>query len=311
MKDDKIISNQKMKFVKKLLIVITLLFVFDFAIGSLLQNLFFSQKSGLNYRTTYVLNEVESEIIILGSSRANHHYDPQIFSEIFNNLSCYNAGRDGQHILFQYAMLKGILKRYNPKIIILDILPSQLLKNPKHYAKLSALLPFYDSHKEIREIIESRSKMEKIKLISKIYPFNSLLLSMLKNTKEELKYVNGYIPLKKIMKEFDKNNDAEYEDFIIDLYVINSLESFINESKKAGSKIFLVISPYYTGRKCQEAMDQLRQIADNYDVPLLNYAESQEFKQHPELFQDDLHLNVDGAKLFSTIISKTIKQELK
>jgi hypothetical protein len=307
-----IIRNQKFLFLKKLFILVVFLVIFDYIIGSLLQTLYFSQISGQNFRTTYALEKTKAEIIILGSSKATHHYIPQIFSETFN-LSCYNAGRDGQHILFQYAILKGILKRYVPKIVILDVLPQQLVESSDNYNKLNALFPYYNEHEEIRPIVDSKSRMEKIKLLSKIYPYNSLLLTMIKSNIVKENDLNGYDPLEQQKNISKKSKIPNYETFCpienLDQNMIIALESFIAETQKSGSKVYLVISPMYKHTKYPKLLEKLHQTAKKFNISLFDYSDYPEFETHPELFRDNLHMYKNGAELFSTIISQKLNIE--
>ena len=107
------------KFILSLLFGLFLVIIGDYAVGSALEYFYFKTSSGLLQRTTFALEETEADILIFGSSRANHHYDTKIIEDA-SGLSAYNTGRDGNYIFFQNALLKSILKRYNPKQIILD-----------------------------------------------------------------------------------------------------------------------------------------------------------------------------------------------
>ena len=174
-------SNSKIVFLYKLIRLIIILFTLDFSIGHFCKHLYFSQKSGLNYRTTYALEKTNEDMLIFGSSRANHHYNPQIFTGV-TGLSCYNVGRDGQSIFYHHAVQKATLTRYKPKIIILDVVFTDFesAQSEESLDRLAALLPYYKTHKEIQNIVNQRSKFEKFKLWSKIYPYNSLILTILK-----------------------------------------------------------------------------------------------------------------------------------
>ena len=174
---NKIKARPILYFVTKLFTFLLLIFAIDYCVGQLLSYFYFKQKSGVDYRTTYSINITKEDILIFGSSRANHHYHPHIFKSRLH-MSYYNAGRDGTSIIYHYALLKGVLKRYSPKIIILDILNKEFQKNADSYEKISPLLPYYNSHPEIRSIVQLRSRYEKHKLFSKIYPFNSAVLKI-------------------------------------------------------------------------------------------------------------------------------------
>ena len=86
-------------------------------------------------------------------------------------------------------MLKGVLKRYSPKIIILDIVNKEFQKNADSYEKISPLLPYYNSHPEIRSIVQLRSRYEKHKLFlykEDVKKFSEALEETLSHLKNEL-----------------------------------------------------------------------------------------------------------------------------
>ena len=102
-----------------------IVFLLDFSIGKTLRYFYFKQKCGRQYRATYAIEKTTADVLIFGSSRAYHHYVPGIIEDKMQQ-SCYNTGSPGQSLLFNYATLKAILKRYSPKLIVLDVVPGDL-----------------------------------------------------------------------------------------------------------------------------------------------------------------------------------------
>lgn len=293
--------------VSKLLIF---LFILDFLIGSYLQHHYFQNQQDFEYRTTYSIDSTKANLLIFGSSRASHHYRPDIFENKIN-LTSYNVGRDGQFLLYNYAVLKAILKRYSPKIIILDFVPGELIKNNDAYERLSALLPYYRNHIEMRKIIDLRSSFEKYKLISHIYPFNSSLLTIVKHniTKEDEKRtdISGYLPLTEIWTDSIKTQ-AKSENLQIDPILVNALKMFIEDCHHSGVKVFVICSPIFEKRPFPDTSIQIaKQIAEKYHVAFLDYLKDSSFVNHRMLFADPAHLNNKGAEMFSDTICSRIK----
>ena len=279
-------------------------------VGRVIRYFYFRQESGLLYRTTYSLEKSHEDIIILGPSTANHHYIPSMFEENLK-MTCYNTGRDGNGIYFNLAIQKGILQRYRPQILILDIRPEILTEESLDMQRLSNLLPYYNDHPEIRSIVLLRSENERIKLFSQIYPFNSLLLTILagnlefnKNRKADYK---GYVPLYKTMDY--KVNDTISELVNYDTNKIKALETFIENAKFNGSRVIMIKSPSYIYYK-NEDKDIINEISIKYNVPYWKYFNDTAFIYHPELFMDRSHLNNNGAIKFSSIIIKKMKEEI-
>lgn len=191
--------------------LLLVLIILDYTIGRTLRFFYFKETSGLHYRTTFSMDSTRADILIFGASRANHHYVPEVFEDSLK-MSFYNTGRDGNGIFYQVAVLKSVLLRYTPRIIIFDYAGS-FMKEEKDYNRLSSILPYYKSHGEIREIVELKSPFEKIKLLSEVYPFNSQLLTIaignLEINKKRKPDNKGYVPLH---KEWKGQIDTLYTD---------------------------------------------------------------------------------------------------
>ena len=291
------------------MLFIGIVFLLDWAIGGLLRKYYFTQDSGLMYRTTYALETTDADILVFGSSRANHHYSPAVFENRFNE-SFYNAGRDGNFLFYHYAILQGVLKRYTPKKVILDFMGGEFKVDQSNYDRLSALLPYYKTHPEIRPIIELKGPYENVKLLSKIYPFNSSLLSIAVGNAEFNKSrtadTKGYIisndvcvnPEKKIL------NEGRYQ---LDTTKIRIFEDFIRDCRERKVELYIVSSPYFVTYDSTDYSIQVgKEIAAKYRVPFFDFSMDPFFQSHPELFADIIHLNNNGATIFSNRVSDSM-----
>jgi hypothetical protein len=305
-------NNNSMKTIQRILIFTILIVAFDFLIGSSLEYLYFKQKVGLYARTTYGLEKTTAELLIFGSSSANHHYNPSIFEETLN-LTAYNEGRDGIEILYHTAMLKGILRRYTPKIIILNLTPKELLTD-QNYDRLSALLPYHRKFPEMNEIISLRSRFEDLKLLSKIYPYNSTFLTILNGlhsltgTKIQDK---GYVPL---YGNIGTNNfyGEDYLDAPLDTIRVKALVDFIDLCKARKISLYLVFSPVI-GFNNQETKTvvEAKRISKKKDILCFDFINDSRFNGQVSLFKDYGHMNHDGATIFSKILASYILADLR
>lgn len=298
------------KIIYNLLIVIALVYILDLGIGKLLQYFYFQQSSGFQYRTSFAIEKTKADILVFGSSRANHHYSPTVFEKRYN-YSYYNVGRDGVPIFYHYALLKTVLNRYRPKLVILDFSRGEFDKNQYSYDRLSALLPYYSKHPEIRNIIKLRSPYENLKLISNIYPYNSSILSIaignLEFNKRRWEDNKGYVPLSKAMEGTVSKDTAEWTKEL-DSLKVNIYESFIRDCVKSNIKLFIICSPYYIKfAKNDESIVIGKNIAKQYGIEFLDFSNSTTFSNKPHLFADKDHLNDNGAITFSKIILDSIK----
>jgi hypothetical protein len=300
-------NNMIIKTLRRILIFTILVYVLDFLVGSGLEYLYFKQKSGLFARTTFGLEKTKADLLIFGSSSAIHHYNPAIFENCLK-LRAYNEGRDGIDILYHSAILKAILKRYSPKIIILNLSPYEL-SPVLGYDRLSALLPYYKKYPEMREVISLKSKFEEWKLLSKIYPYNSAFFTILNGIANNslASDENGYVPLN---KQIDTLNYKE-EDFgfhhELDSNRVKSLNEFISDCKTKNIPVYLIFSPVYKFDGYEtETTKAVMQIAVEKSVNYLNFMNDKRFKGHASLFQDNGHMNHEGATLFSEIVANQI-----
>jgi len=303
------------KLLGKACIFIFILFILDFSIGSLLRYLYFKQSSGLLYRTTYSLDSTTAQFLIFGSSTANHHYDPSIFEDRIN-MSVYNTGRDANTIFYNYAVFQSILKRYTPKIAILDFNVGELKVFPQDYDRISSLLPYYNSHPELHPIIQLKNHFEKYKLLSKIYPFNSLVFTILigatdfNKSRDYINDKNGFVPLTRVWKSKIRTYATE-KNYKVDSTKIALLQSFIQQCKSADIHLYICISPIFKKFTSKDVSANIVQkIATEYEVPFYNFSNDTMFWNHPEYFADIIHLNGIGAKVYSDqVVDKIIEQE--
>ncbi len=299
---------------KKIIINIVLVgitvFVLDLLIGKNLDYNYFKAVEGENFQITYAIEKTKADVLIIGSSRANHHYIPKMIQDSLN-LSCYNAGMDGCVLLYQNAILKSVLKRYTPKVIILDYIGG-LEDEELSYDMLSHLTPYYDTHEEIREIVELKSPFEKIKLLSNIYPHNSEVYSILRNTFQSSKRItdNGYKPEEGVWeKEMDTIKTILPYEF--DKTILAANKEFLYLAKKSGAKVIVIYSPIYLSFKQKQELDFMKQLCKEQEIPFWDFSKDSMFLNNKKYFKDVKHLNHTGASLYTNIIIKKLKKELQ
>jgi hypothetical protein len=307
-------KKQIQYFFVRLLILFMILFVIDYLLGSLFRYLYFKQESGELYRITYCIEKTNEDILVVGSSRANHHYHPEVFEKRLD-LSFYNTGVDGEHIFYQAAILKGVLKRYTPKIVLFDFVEGEFGIDPVSYDRLSSLLPYYKDHPEIRSIINLKSPYEKYKLLSKLYPYNSeifqILLGDTKYKKEKHEDIKGYIARKEVWDEPVKIMNYP-EKYPLDSNKIKIFESIIKDCAHAGAKLYIICSPYFFDAKNQEYCIRLgKQIAQKYNIEFFDFSSNTAFTKNSNLFADYSHLNDTGARLFSEMVIDSLFEKDK
>ena len=299
-------------FIGKLLLIISLLILSDMGLGLVLEHFYFKIRHGEQGRMTYAIDSCVSNLIILGSSRAAHHYVSPIISKKLN-ISCYNAGKDKQALWYCLAMLKMMNMRYSPKEIILDLNPTAFETIENGFDDLSVLLPYYRGHKEIRSIINNRSRFEWLKTYSGLYCFNSLPPKILFNNLSDERDQNeksGYVPLD-IRKEAVPSTPEDIPSTMsVDSGLVSCFKMIIRLTKEKKSRLIVVVSPiYYQLPHNLPTLELAKSICGQEKVAFLDYSQSPVFLNHgPEMFVDEGHLNDSSATLFSTMLCDDLKK---
>jgi hypothetical protein len=302
-------QKQIVPFIIRIFIIVSFILICDRGIGTILKIFYFRQESGDGYRTTYAIDSTLADILVFGSSRANHSYVPEIFEENFR-CTFYNTGRDGNYVLYNYAIFKAITRRYNPKMIIFDIRPEDLGSNAFEYDRLSLLYPYYMTHPEITEIVDTKSPFEKMKRISAIFPYNSLIFQIamgnLEFNKKRMPDINGYIPFYEIMKN-EKIDTSKSSIYTIDENKILALKDIIITCQQKNIKLIFVNSPTWGIIQDDYCEVRLLELCSEYGIPFFDMSNHPIFISSPGYFADKNHLNDEGAKVFSKILSDKLR----
>ena len=297
---------------KKLLfsifITICLFFLFDRSLGLVLKSLYESSNATDAYKISYSCTQTNDSILFMGSSRCLHHYIPSVFEKELGT-SCFNAGDWGiKNIYFHYGLLSNILERYTPKAIILEIHPSEWLNLPfSGTERAGSLAPYCGMSEGCDEMLKLSGNYWSYKL-STVYRFTGELPNLLAGKQGTMdRNLKGWKPLDGVMDTTGVK--AEEYTFTLDYQRISLLERFILDCKDNNIKLILTFSPMYI---CSEK-DVLKfphDLARKHHLTFIDHYRDSSFVGHAEFFYDFGHLNRDGAKLYSNIIGKEIKNVL-
>ncbi len=284
------------------LVVFTL--VLDFAFGKLYESLYFSKESRKNDHLIHSVLETHEDILIFGSSRALHHYNPEIIEDSLG-MTCYNVGSGGQNIYYHLSLLQSALERYTPKIAILELMSIDFEVTPPQWdtEKLGTLLPFVNHSAASREAVLLRTEQEKLKLFSNIYPFNSLQYSIFRNN--VLPYDNhnkGFMPINRI---WDKPIETkEVKPGMIDERKMLALYNFIETCQNNNIQLYVFVSPHFVdfnGKSTYTYVSEL--LKEKFGIAVLSFENDSLFLANKAFFADPFHLNVEGANVLSSEVA--------
>jgi hypothetical protein len=262
-------------------------------------------RCGVDAKTkySYAINEEQSDILILGASRAKFHYNAQ---QIIDSLgkTCYNAGQDGQPIYNAYLNLLRSAKIGTVETVILDLAPF-MMDEDWISNRYEALVPFYwkndTAHAIVNDVAGSASNL---RYLSSLIQYNSkfdLVIRWLILPSSSVSY-HGYTPLAHKFFVPEPNKPSEYK------YCEKGwkyVDRIVNFCKQHNIRLIVSISPSI------QSMNDFSKLMVNYcrekDVDFVDYSSLIGYDDLT-LWKDNSHLASKGADLFT---AKLVQNKLK
>ena len=305
-----LVSDGMKKFLLHILLFFAIVGVVDVCVGFGGRYLQGHAKGGSARQFDDLVMKDKHDVLILGSSRAHHHYDSPFLSDSLG-LDVYNAGYDGNGVVLADGILEMVLSRYTPKMVLFDIEPAFDIhvysKDNNHTRYINYLKPYY-REKGVSQIIKDVSVEEWRKVQSGMIRYNTDILGMLvDNVIDRGTEPGGYEPmLGSIAKEPNPKTEQEH---VLDSFKLAYIEKLIALCQSHDIPIVLVGSPKY-GIRDSKDLNPVKEIAKMYGVRYLDYYAEPTFNEHKEWFKEPMHLNRDGARVFSKMIASDITQVL-
>ena len=295
------------KYILKIVFFFIIVVLFDTIIGAAGNYLNSHCKNGDTFTRHYIATQCSEDVIIMGSSRANHHYVPQVIADSLQ-LSCFNAGYDALGILNMFGRYKLICRHHTPKVIIYDIFaPNEIYgSSSDHLQFLDGLKPYADIA-EIDSIFTDVAPIEHYKMRSKVYRYNTKILQIAGDFMGHTPPpALGYIPLNGKITFKTEPYHPEYTVAKPDSVKLNYVRKLIADTRARGIQLVLAISPRYEANDYQDYLPIIR-LCKEERVPLLNHFNDRAFVSQKQLFKDSHHLNDEGARRYSAVISQEVK----
>lgn len=248
--------------------------------------------------TDIVEGRLNSDLWILGSSRALVQYNPRILDSMLN-ISSYNLGMNAQFIVPEILCYR-IACEYNkkPKYILLDLMWRSLTMETAPVSRYF-YMPYIFNYKVRRNICNNN-----------IFSFEYLNVPYYRfhtEKHEENNYMScltykGFqardIPWSSI--DLDGLDTIHYHR---EPRAIELLDSFLFDCRKNHISVIIIHSPFqrYGFEKIHnhnEMLDFYKGIADRHNIPFLDYS-NDPISFDTLNFYNSMHLNAHGADLFS------------
>lgn len=303
------------RLVFSLVIVTILLVIVDLVVGFIADKVVdkMPNYSGQIAKDNYRLHRLETDIVILGSSRGSHHYVTALLSDSIDSYkgkhySIYNAAIDGKFANSNLCAAEMIISRYSPKLVIIDLSESQLVSEDVSDIKFSS--PFYRKDSIVRKYLDNISFEEKMLMKSSLYRYNGKLLRIVSSFLKQKKTDDGYLPLygstidsSKYNKPLIKNPEIR----ILNPYTKTNFRCVLKKYASKRIPLIIACSPCF---RPSNNNNKLRELCNEYDVPFIDMYDLEYFNDRQELFKDASHLNNDGAHAYTKIFLKKLKPYL-
>jgi hypothetical protein len=295
--------------------VALLIVIIDLALGASLGRLYRKTHTG---ESGGLINDAlsrDAQILLLGSSRMRHHAMPAILNRKLS-LTAFNAGMDGQDFLYA-AMLFDLWQRSNapPKAIVLNIDADSFQKNNEELQRAGVFSFYYDDSVLVRQILNERSRFERLKFLSRAYRANGKVFAIGKNLfTHPAPDFDGFEPLSGHLSPQTLGAQRESIPTLAEFWSlkVECFKRLADYCKRHDTRLVLVQSPRY--REDPLAHDAwvnvLSQFLASYPdvefVDLSSCAHPDVFRDKTELFKDGSHLNAHGAEIFSAMLADAL-----
>lgn len=275
-------------------------------------------KAGLfnKFNTVFLQNDYH-EVIFVGSSRAECHFDPSVFDSI-TGLKSYNIGVSGSNNSFTYGILKAYLSnnRKPPKMAIMNIDYHFAHESSDTIYEFPRFFPYLSNEVLYSELV----KRDKRFFAFKYVPYYSLPFLGEKYLNVALRGYTGNLSDydKSCYKGFQFINPIEYKTInhadtvsysaTILKENMDYLDSTIRLCNSKNIQLCFVVSPAHSIvskriKNFEEHIGKFKSIADAANVPFLDYS-LDSVCVRDEFFADPYHMKLEGARYFSTKFSR-------
>ena len=225
------------RFIIKIIVFFLIIAVIDQVGGRFLKNTDRNSQYGDAFTREYITSRCTEDVIIMGSSRGNHHYDPQIISDSLK-LSCFNCAYDALGILNMYGRYLLMTRNHTPKILIYDIFaPNEIYGDKSDHLKFLDGIKQYADVPQVMDIFDDVVPLEHYKLQSLLYRYNTKIFLL--NSEIKTKWPSpklGYTPLEGVMEHQPKPYSAEYTNQEPDSVKLKYMRKLIHVAQSTGTK---------------------------------------------------------------------------
>ncbi len=259
----------------------------------------------------YLLQKDSLELVVFGTSRANHHIDVSMFDK-----KSFNIGTDGTSIGYSATLIRQ-LPDNKPQYVLWHLDPNKIFDLNYSGDDLGALNTKYHTIDMVKREIKKSNQNNPLQDFYWSLDYNGKALSIIKNyIKPSYNYMeyNGYDPLivresqKKMVKKTlkikrDKDCATNFEiNKLIREQIVNVKEFCVKNNKK----LITFTSPEYFDF-CPEDNEALKEVMKEIGITYYDYNDYFKNNNSIDYWKDRTHLSAKGATLFTQEIKRILK----
>lgn len=254
-----------------------------------------------------------TDFLVFGNSRANHHIDVDLFSK-----NGYNIGVDGVGIAYNSTLI-NTLQNDKKQLIIVHIDTKNFFNADYDGSDIRGLKTKYH---RVKNITNSLDKSKKLSVMQRFYysmNYNGNVIGILKNyfkPSYNYKTYNGYDPLTVsesqkemrdiILAKVNKNDDCKGKTKIniTAIEYLKSIKSFIDKSP---NKSFVFVTTPLYNDSCHEDNKLLADLMQKLNLTYWDFSNLYKDSKEKSYWKDATHMSVIGAEKFTTHLLEKLK----
>ena len=291
-------------FMGKLFVFVMLFFSADFLLGNIIGNFHQKTKNAELQNANYgFVNYNNDDILFFGASEVSHSF---ISNKIIEKtgLSSYNLATDGCGMYYQYPLLETVLEKHTPKVILISA--SELTQNGSEY--ITRMYPYYKNNKYVKHMVDELHPREHLKLALHGYVYNSQIIRIFDGRFDNSK---GYVPLTPRTDNIKNQNFMELPegvDYEISDETKLYFTKFLEKAVSSGAVVYVYVPPVLE-KINTSYLNTIKELTKNAGATLIDFSTDYYLLHHKELFNDNIHLNYNGAELLMDKFLKILKED--
>tara|TARA_R110002051_G_C8751463_1_gene500255 strand:- start:1137 stop:2072 length:936 start_codon:yes stop_codon:yes gene_type:complete len=301
-------KNDVIYVLKLSLIFVLTVYLFDkivyLGLEELNNNVFTGQSGG---KVNQFLREKdEIDLVVFGSSRANHHIDTSKLSD-----NSFNIGMDGAKIASAATLLLN-LPENKKQTVLFHLSPAYAFDSLYDGDDIKALSKLSNQNSIIKKEFEQLEKTTFLKKFFWTLNFNGSSLGLLKNyfyPKNDVKEYKGYDPITvtEQQKNIFKNISKKKTNIICpDVFQLNPIyKKYINDidtfCKNNNKRLIIFTAPIYKD-DCKNDDNAIEHFLNSKRITYWNLTDMFQNNRSLKNWRDNSHLSSEGAEIFTDSI---------